>query len=87
MALSYPTPARSSGDFQRVGSCADTQNCVDPMTSPSVDQPAFWLLGVLTVSIGALAGFMVLHQPMGLSQIAGTLLVVGASVGAVIATR
>ncbi|HEX3634893.1 MAG TPA: EamA family transporter [Paraburkholderia sp.] len=48
---------------------------------------SFGILMSLEPAIGALAGFVVLHQPMGVPQIAGTLLVVAASVGAVVATR
>jgi inner membrane transporter RhtA len=48
---------------------------------------SFGILMSLEPAIGALAGFLVLHQPMGVPQIAGTLLVVAASVGAVVATR
>ncbi|RKE36800.1 inner membrane transporter RhtA [Paraburkholderia sp. BL23I1N1] len=48
---------------------------------------SFGILMSVEPAIGALAGFVVLHQPMGVTQIAGTLLVVAASVGAVVATR
>lgn len=48
---------------------------------------SFGILMSVEPAIGALAGFIVLHQPMGAVQIAGTLLVVAASVGAVVATR
>ncbi|MFL9865971.1 EamA family transporter [Paraburkholderia fungorum] len=48
---------------------------------------SFGILMSVEPAIGALAGFVVLHQPMGGVQIAGTLLVVAASVGAVVATR
>lgn len=48
---------------------------------------SFGILMSVEPAIGALAGFIVLHQPMGFLQIAGTLLVVTASVGAVIAAR
>jgi len=48
---------------------------------------SFGILMSVEPAIGALAGFVVLHQPMGVLQIAGTLLVVAASVGAVVATR
>lgn len=48
---------------------------------------SFGILMSVEPAIGALAGFMVLHQPMGGVQLAGTLLVVAASVGAVVATR
>lgn len=48
---------------------------------------SFGILMSVEPAIGALAGFVVLHQPMGVLQIAGTLLVVTASVGAVVATR
>jgi inner membrane transporter RhtA len=48
---------------------------------------SFGILMSAEPAIGALAGFAVLHQPMGVLQIAGTLLVVAASVGAVMATR
>lgn len=48
---------------------------------------SFGILMSVEPGIGALAGFIVLHQPMGFLQIAGTLLVVTASVGAVIAAR
>lgn len=48
---------------------------------------SFGILMSVEPAIGALAGFIVLHQPMGAVQIAGTLLVVTASVGAVVATR
>jgi inner membrane transporter RhtA len=48
---------------------------------------SFGILMSVEPAIGALAGFTVLHQPMELSQIAGTLLVVAASVGAVVITR
>jgi inner membrane transporter RhtA len=52
------------------------------MTSSS-----FGILMSVEPAIGALAGFAVLHQPMGAVQIAGTLLVVTASVGAVLVSR
>jgi inner membrane transporter RhtA len=48
---------------------------------------SFGILMSVEPAIGALAGFVVLHQPMGVLQIAGMLLVVAASVGAVMATR
>jgi inner membrane transporter RhtA len=48
---------------------------------------SFGILMSVEPAIGALAGFVVLHQPMEGVQIAGTLLVVAASVGAVVATR
>ncbi|AXL53244.1 permease [Paraburkholderia caffeinilytica] len=48
---------------------------------------SFGILMSVEPAIGALAGFVVLHQPMSVPQIAGTLLVVAASVGAVVATR
>jgi inner membrane transporter RhtA len=48
---------------------------------------SFGILMSVEPAIGALAGFVVLHQPMESVQIAGTLLVVAASVGAVVATR
>ncbi|HEX7934341.1 MAG TPA: EamA family transporter, partial [Paraburkholderia sp.] len=48
---------------------------------------SFGILMSVEPAIGAVAGFIVLHQPMGMLQIAGTLLVVAASVGAVAATR
>lgn len=48
---------------------------------------SFGILMSVEPAIGALAGFVVLHQPMGVLQIAGTLLVVTASVGAVITAR
>jgi inner membrane transporter RhtA len=48
---------------------------------------SFGILMSVEPAIGALAGFVVLHQPMGVLQLAGTLLVVTASVGAVVATR
>ncbi|WCM21040.1 EamA family transporter [Paraburkholderia bryophila] len=48
---------------------------------------SFGILMSVEPAIGAIAGFVVLHQPMGVLQIAGTLLVVAASVGAVVATR
>ena len=48
---------------------------------------SFGILMSVEPAIGALAGFVVLHQPMGILQIAGMLLVVAASVGAVVATR
>ncbi|WGS51766.1 EamA family transporter [Paraburkholderia sp. D15] len=48
---------------------------------------SFGILMSVEPAIGALAGFVVLHQPMGVLQIAGTLLVVTASVGAVVAAR
>ena len=48
---------------------------------------SFGILMSVEPAIGALAGFVILHQPMEGVQIAGTLLVVAASVGAVVATR
>jgi inner membrane transporter RhtA len=48
---------------------------------------SFGILMSVEPAIGALAGFVVLHQPMGVLQIAGTLLVVAASAGAVMARR
>lgn len=48
---------------------------------------SFGILMSVEPAIGALAGFVALHQPMGVLQIAGTLLVVVASVGAIVATR
>lgn len=48
---------------------------------------SFGILMSVEPAIGALAGFVVLHQPMGILQVAGTLLVVIASVGAVVAAR
>ncbi|MFP3567801.1 EamA family transporter [Paraburkholderia sp. SIMBA_030] len=48
---------------------------------------SFGILMSVEPAIGALAGFVVLHQPMGVLQLVGTLLVVAASVGAVAATR
>ncbi|MGF6771020.1 inner membrane transporter RhtA [Paraburkholderia sp. GAS199] len=48
---------------------------------------SFGILMSVEPAIGALAGFIVLHQPMGMLQILGTLLVVSASVGAVVAAR
>ncbi|WP_027800554.1 EamA family transporter [Paraburkholderia dilworthii] len=48
---------------------------------------SFGILMSVEPAIGAVAGFIVLHQPMGILQIAGTLLVVAASVGAVVAAR
>ncbi|RDK01576.1 EamA family transporter [Paraburkholderia lacunae] len=48
---------------------------------------SFGILMSVEPAIGALAGFVVLHQPMGLLQLVGTLLVVTASVGAVVAMR
>jgi inner membrane transporter RhtA len=44
---------------------------------------SFGILMSVEPAIGALAGFVVLHQPMTAMQLAGTLLVVGASVGVV----
>jgi inner membrane transporter RhtA len=46
---------------------------------------SFGILMSVEPAIGALAGFIVLHQPMNGLQIAGSLLVVTASVGAVMA--
>lgn len=48
---------------------------------------SFGILMSVEPAIGALAGFVVLHQPMGVLQLVGTLLVVAASVGAVVAAR
>lgn len=48
---------------------------------------SFGILMSVEPAIGAVAGFVVLHQPMGVMQIAGTLLVVTASVGAVMSAR
>jgi inner membrane transporter RhtA len=48
---------------------------------------SFGILMSVEPAIGAFAGFIVLHQPMGVLQVLGTLLVVAASVGAVVATR
>ncbi|CAH2899705.1 MAG: Integral membrane protein [uncultured Paraburkholderia sp.] len=48
---------------------------------------SFGILMSVEPAIGAVAGFVVLHQPMGLLQVAGTLFVVAASVGAVVASR
>ncbi|CAB3719406.1 EamA family transporter [Paraburkholderia rhynchosiae] len=48
---------------------------------------SFGILMSVEPAIGAVAGFIVLHQPMGVLQIVGTLLVVAASVGAVMAAR
>ncbi|MFM0335994.1 EamA family transporter [Paraburkholderia fungorum] len=48
---------------------------------------SFGILMSVEPAIGALAGFIVLHQPMGVMQAVGTLLVVAASVGAVVAAR
>jgi inner membrane transporter RhtA len=48
---------------------------------------SFGILMSVEPAIGAMAGFVVLHQPMGILQIAGTLFVVAASVGAVVAAR
>lgn len=48
---------------------------------------SFGILMSVEPAIGALAGFVVLHQPMGSLQIAGMLLVVTASVGAVVSAR
>ncbi|WP_144142791.1 EamA family transporter [Paraburkholderia sp. BCC1884] len=48
---------------------------------------SFGILMSVEPAIGAAAGFVVLHQPMGVMQIAGTLLVVAASVGAVVSAR
>lgn len=48
---------------------------------------SFGILMSVEPAIGALAGFVVLHQAMGVLQVAGSLLVVTASVGAVMATR
>lgn len=48
---------------------------------------SFGILMSVEPAIGALAGFVVLHQPMGILQIMGTLLVVTASIGAVMVAR
>ncbi|HYS65778.1 MAG TPA: EamA family transporter [Paraburkholderia sp.] len=48
---------------------------------------SFGILMSVEPAIGALAGFVVLHQPMGVLQMAGTLLVVAASIGAVATAR
>jgi inner membrane transporter RhtA len=48
---------------------------------------SFGILMSVEPAIGALAGFVVLNQAMGILQIAGSLLVVTASVGAVVASR
>ncbi|SEC70257.1 inner membrane transporter RhtA [Burkholderia sp. WP9] len=48
---------------------------------------SFGILMSVEPAIGALAGFVVLNQAMGVLQIAGSLLVVTASVGAVVASR
>lgn len=48
---------------------------------------SFGILMSVEPAIGAVAGFVVLHQPMGVLQVAGTLLVVAASIGAVAAAR
>ncbi|MFM0752097.1 EamA family transporter [Paraburkholderia strydomiana] len=48
---------------------------------------SFGILMSVEPAIGAVAGFVVLHQPMGILQVAGTLFVVAASVGAVVAAR
>ncbi|OJF95032.1 EamA family transporter [Pararhizobium antarcticum] len=47
---------------------------------------AFGILMSLEPAIGALAGFLVLSQPMTMAQIAGTVLVVAASAGATATT-
>jgi inner membrane transporter RhtA len=48
---------------------------------------SFGILMSVEPAIGAVAGFIVLHQPMGVLQITGMVLVVAASVGAVTAGR
>ncbi|MFM0741146.1 EamA family transporter [Paraburkholderia xenovorans] len=48
---------------------------------------SFGILMSVEPAIGALAGFVVLRQPMGILQLVGVLLVVSASVGAVVVAR
>jgi inner membrane transporter RhtA len=48
---------------------------------------SFGILMSLEPAIGALAGFVVLHQPMTALQLAGTLFVVSASVGVIVTAR
>jgi inner membrane transporter RhtA len=48
---------------------------------------SFGILMSLEPAIGALAGFVVLHQPMTALQLAGTLFVVSASVGVIVASK
>jgi inner membrane transporter RhtA len=48
---------------------------------------SFGILMSVEPAIGALAGFIVLHQPMSTLQLAGMLLVVAASIGAVASAR
>jgi inner membrane transporter RhtA len=48
---------------------------------------SFGILMSLEPAIGALAGFVVLHQPMSALQLAGTLFVVSASVGVIVTAK
>lgn len=48
---------------------------------------SFGILMSLEPAIGALAGFIVLHQPMTALQLAGTLFVVSASVGVIVTAK
>ena len=48
---------------------------------------SFGILMSVEPAIGALAGFVVLHQPMTVLQLAGTLFVVSASVGVIVASK